>query len=106
MVMAAHVPAAEQPEGEHEHGRRYHLNMAEVFAGGTYEDREHGGEDGFTIGFTYERRLNELLGVGGFYEFAAGEFDKAREVYEAAARSKGLSEPERNAFEARARRLQ
>ncbi|MHC4666625.1 MAG: hypothetical protein ACYS9T_11840 [Planctomycetota bacterium] len=76
LVMAGPVPAAEQPEGEHEQARHYHLNMAEVFIGGTYEDGGEGSEDGFTVGFTYERRLNELLGVGGFYEYAAGDFDK------------------------------
>ena len=33
-------------------------------------------ENGFTIGLTYERRFSELLGIGGFYEYAAGDFDK------------------------------
>jgi len=28
------------------------------------------------VGFTYERRLSALWGVGGSYEYAAGDFDK------------------------------
>ncbi|MHC4573319.1 MAG: hypothetical protein ACYS76_04190 [Planctomycetota bacterium] len=76
MVIAFTAAAAQQEHGEHEQARHYHINMAEIFLGGTYEDAEHGSENGFTVGFTYERRLNELLGVGGFYEYAAGDFDK------------------------------
>jgi hypothetical protein len=76
MVMATPVRSAEQVHGEHDQAHHHHLNTAEVFIGGTYEDDEHGSEDGFTVGFIYERRLNELLGVGGFYEYAAGDFDK------------------------------
>ncbi|UCE49593.1 MAG: hypothetical protein JSW47_05500 [Phycisphaerales bacterium] len=52
------------------------LNMLEVFLGNSYEDAEHRDENGFTVGLTYERRLSELLGFGGFYEYAAGDFDK------------------------------
>jgi len=50
--------------------------MLEIFLGNTYEDPEHGDENGFTVGLVYERRFSELLGIGGFYEYAAGDFDK------------------------------
>jgi hypothetical protein len=76
LAVAFTAAAAEQGHGQHEEARHYHVNTAEVFIGGTYEDGEHGSEDGFTVGLTYERRLSELLGVGGFYEYAAGDFDK------------------------------
>ena len=76
LVTAARIPAAEHTRGEHHPGRHHYTNIAEVFLGGTYEDGEHGSESGLTIGFAYERRISELLGVGGFYEYAAGDFDK------------------------------
>ena len=69
--------AAAEPErttgGE---GGRYHLNMMELFLGNTFEDAPDGHESGFSVGLAYERRISELLGVGGFYEDAAGELDK------------------------------
>ena len=54
----------------------YHTNLVELFLGGTYEDGDHGSEDGFSVGIVYERRLNNLWGTGGFYEYVAGDFDK------------------------------
>jgi hypothetical protein len=76
IVKAASVSAGEQGNGEHEQAHHYHLNTAEVFIGGTYEDGEHGSENGFSIGLVYERRLNNIFGTGAFYEYTAGDFDK------------------------------
>lgn len=76
VVAAPHLFAAEQTHATHQDSAHYHLNMLEVFLGNTYEDSEHGDENGFTVGLTYERRLSELLGIGGFYEYTAGDFDK------------------------------
>ncbi|UCE49348.1 MAG: hypothetical protein JSW47_04235 [Phycisphaerales bacterium] len=70
------VAPAEAEHSEHSGSGHYHLNMFEIFLGNTYEDGDHGSENGFTIGLTYEHRLSELLGFGGFYEYAAGDFDK------------------------------
>ncbi len=75
-VTAPQLFAAEQTHATHEDSAHHHLNMLEVFLGNTYEDSEHGDENGFTIGLVYERRFSELLGIGGFYEYAAGDFDK------------------------------
>jgi hypothetical protein len=75
LVIIPTAAAVEQGHGEHEQSTHYHLNMVEFFLGGTYEDGEHGSEEGFTVGFAYERRLNELLGIGAFYEYAAGDLD-------------------------------
>lgn len=75
-VAAPQLYATEQVHAAHQDSGHYHRNMAELFLGNTYEDAGHGSENGFTIGFTYERRVSELLGFGGFYEYAAGDFDK------------------------------
>jgi len=48
---------------EHRHG-------VELFLGNTHDD----GENGFSIGFTYEYRLNELFGIGGLIEYAGNDF--------------------------------
>lgn len=70
------VAPAEAEYAEHPGSGHYHRNMAELFLGSTYEDRDHGSENGVTIGLTYERRLTEFLGFGDFYEYAVGYFDK------------------------------
>ena len=75
-VAAPQLVAVEQTHTTHEDAAHHHLDMFEVFLGNTYEDSKHGDENGFTVGLVYERRLSELLGVGGFYEYAAGDFDK------------------------------
>ncbi|HUV64998.1 MAG TPA: hypothetical protein VMW24_13955 [Sedimentisphaerales bacterium] len=75
-ITAPRLFASEQTHEIHQDSGHYHLNMLEVFLGNTHEDAHHESEDGFTIGFTYERRFSELLGMGGFYEYAAGDFDK------------------------------
>ena len=71
LLLAAEHDQAAHPDAEHRH--KY---VAEFFIGNTYEDTHHGSENGFTVGFTYERRLSTLWGVGGAYEYAAGDFDK------------------------------
>ncbi len=75
-AISASLFAAEQEHETHQDSEHYHSNLVELFLGNTYEDADHGSENGFTIGFTYERRFSKLLGVGGFYEYAAGDFDK------------------------------
>jgi hypothetical protein len=75
-VAGPQLLAAEKTHVTHQDSVHHHLNMLEVFLGNTYEDAKHGNENGFTVGLTYERRFSELLGVGGFYEYAAGDFDK------------------------------
>jgi len=75
-VTASQLFAAEHTHATHENSAHHHLNMLEVFLGNTYEDSKHGDENGFTVGLVYERRFSELLGIGGFYEYAAGDFDK------------------------------
>ena len=77
--LAVAVPplfAAEQTHTTERESGHYHRNMVELFLGDTYEDARHESEKGITVGFIYERRLSSLLGVGGFYEYAAGDFDK------------------------------
>jgi len=78
-LMAISRPALPADVGQEEHEgahHSYHRNMIEFFLGTTYEDGAHGVEHGFSAGVAYERRLSELLGFGGFYEYAAGDFDK------------------------------
>ena len=73
---ASHLFAAEQTHPTHEDSEHYHRNNIGFFFGNTYEDSHHGSENGLTVGFNYERRLSKLLGIGGFYEYAGGDFDK------------------------------
>ena len=75
-ITAHHLLAAEQTHTTHPDAGHHHQHVVEFFVGNTYEDSHHGSENGFTVGFTYERRLSSLLGVGGAYEYAAGDFDK------------------------------
>lgn len=73
---ASHIFAAEHSQAEHHKVEHFHKNVIELFLGNTYEDGEHGSENGFTVGIVYERRFSELLGVGAFYEYVSGDFDK------------------------------
>jgi hypothetical protein len=75
-ITAPYLLAAEQTQAAHSEPGHYHRNSVGLFLGGTYEDTHHGSENGFAIGFSYERRLSALLGVGGFYEYVGGDFDK------------------------------
>ena len=75
-LTASHLYATEMDSPEHREAEHYHHNVIELFLGNTYEDGDHGSENGFTVGLVYERRFSELLGIGGFYEYASGDFDK------------------------------
>jgi len=75
-ITAHHLLAAEQTHTAHLDAGHHHLNVIELFVGNTYEDDSHGSKNGVTTGFTYERRLAALWGVGASYEYAAGDFDK------------------------------
>lgn len=76
ICLAVASPLLFAAEQTHHESENYHRNMAEFFIGNTYEDADHERENGFTLGLTYERRISELFGFGGFYEYAAGDFDK------------------------------
>ena len=76
LITAPHLLAAEHDQASHPDAEHHQNNVAEFFVGNTYEDTHHGSENGFTVGLTYERRLSSLWGVGGVYEYAAGDFDK------------------------------
>jgi hypothetical protein len=75
-LTASHVIAGESASSEHHKAEHYHKNVVELFFGSTYEDGKHGSENGFTVGLVYERRISALLGMGGFYEYVSGDFDK------------------------------
>jgi hypothetical protein len=75
-LTATHLYAAEQASTEHHEAEHYHQNIVELFLGNTYEDGDHGSENGFTVAIAYERRFLELFGMGVFYEYASGDFDK------------------------------
>ena len=75
-ITAPHLLAADQMTATQADIGHHHQHVIEFFVGNTYEDAHHGSENGFTVGVTYERRLSKLLGVGGAYEYAAGDFDK------------------------------
>ena len=53
-------------------------NRLELFLGNTHEN----GEDAFSSGLLYEYRLTKLFGIGGFWEYAAGDFDNRVRVYQ------------------------
>ena len=61
-----------ESESELHEGNHHQGYFAELFLGNTYEH----GENGFSFGLLYEYRRNKLFGVGGFWEYAAGDFDK------------------------------
>ena len=75
IVAVPHPFAAEEAHGAHDESE-HHRNLVEFLIGNTYEDADDGSENGFTVGVSYERRISGLLGVGAFYEYAAGDFDK------------------------------
>ena len=52
-----------QEAPEHRHG-------LELFLGNSHL----GGEDGFSVGLTYEYRLSDMFGIGGFAEYAGADF--------------------------------
>ncbi len=52
--------------GEGGHGEGFHKNSIAVFLGATQAEKEDGEREDpqFTLGFDYERRLNETFGIG------------------------------------------
>jgi hypothetical protein len=75
-VAVPHLLAAEPTHTTGPESGEHHPNAVELFLGNTYERADDETANGFSVGVTYERRLSDLLGVGGFYEYAAGDFDK------------------------------
>ena len=75
-ITAPHLLAAGSNQAAHPDPGHHHQHVVELFVGNTYEDDSHGSKNGVTAGFAYERRLSALWGVGGSYEYAAGDFDK------------------------------
>jgi hypothetical protein len=69
VTMPLEIPASGNEHGDHE---EFHPHRLELSLGNTHEH----GEDGFTVGLKYEYRLQELFGIGAFWEYAAGHFDK------------------------------
>ena len=69
--------AAEPAHTTHPESGPPHPNVVELFLGNTYERADDESANGLSVGLTYERRLSDLLGVGAFYEYAAGDFDKS-----------------------------
>ena len=71
LLMPVKIPAEEAGHGskgevlENRHG-------IELFLGNTQDD----GENGFSVGLSYEYRLNQLFGIGGIVEYAGGDFKK------------------------------
>ncbi len=51
---------------EHAEGHHFHKNHISMFLGATQAEKHHGERDdpGFSIGIDYERRLNQVIGVG------------------------------------------
>ena len=70
MMAPGTTPAEEEHEG-HE-GIHGHQHRLELFLGNTHNE----GEDGFSVGLTYEYRLNAILGVGGLVEYVGGELNE------------------------------
>jgi hypothetical protein len=71
IAMLINIAVAEEEKEEIEEAHR-HRHRLELFLGNTHEE----GEDAFTSGLFYEYRLSEVFGIGGFWEYAAGDFDK------------------------------
>ncbi|MBW1790359.1 MAG: hypothetical protein JRK53_27755 [Deltaproteobacteria bacterium] len=70
LVMMSVKIRAEEAERDRITETPEHRHGVELFLGNTHED----GENGFSIGFTYEYRLNELFGIGGLIEYAGKDF--------------------------------
>ena len=70
LVMMPVQIRADEAERDHITEKPEHRHGVELFLGNTHDD----GENGFSIGFTYEYRLNELFGIGGLIEYAGNDF--------------------------------
>jgi hypothetical protein len=69
LLMPVKIPAEEAGHGSKEKGLENRHGI-ELFIGNTHDD----GEDGFSVGLSYEYRLNQLFGIGGEVEYAGGDF--------------------------------
>ena len=65
LIVPVKASAEESANGGKEKGMENRHAM-ELFIGNTHDD----GEDGATIGLSYEYRLNQLFGIGGLAEYA------------------------------------
>ena len=65
------VEAAEAGVETQEH-HEYHDNIVELFLGYAQSRGGHK-KEGYSVGLGYERRLNQILGIGVFTEYAAGD---------------------------------
>ena len=68
LIVPVKASAEESANGGKEKGMENRHAM-ELFIGNTHDD----GEDGATIGLSYEYRLNQLFGIGGLAEYAGME---------------------------------
>ena len=55
-------------DAENAEGETFEANSIEVFLGGTFDD----GDSEASYGISYERRLNESIGIGGEVEYTNG----------------------------------
>jgi hypothetical protein len=55
-------------DAENGEGETFEANSIEVFLGGTFDD----GDSEASYGVSYERRLNESIGIGGMVEYTIG----------------------------------
>ena len=67
LLMPVKIPAEEAGHGSKGEGLENRHGI-ELFLGNTHDD----GEDGFSVGLSYEYRLNQLFGIGGIVEYASG----------------------------------
>ena len=65
-ILAA-TPVVAQ-DNENAEGEAFEANSIEVFLGGTFDD----GDSEASFGMSYERRLNESIGIGGIVEYTNG----------------------------------
>ena len=80
LAAAAWFPApalAQQAEAaaEHEDDHHVHPNHAAVFFGASTPKKDKS-ETSFALGIEYERRLNDLFGVGAVVDFVFGDFKR------------------------------
>jgi len=68
LLVPVKIPAEEAGHGSKEKGLENRHGI-ELFLGNTHED----GEDGFSVGLSYEYRLNQLFGIGGIVEYVSGD---------------------------------
>ena len=69
LLVPVKIHAQEAGHGRKEKGLE-NRHSIELFIGNAHDD----GEDGFSVGLSYEYRLNQLLGIGGIVEYTGGDF--------------------------------